>query len=239
MSSKHHLLIFIAGQNELEAFCHQSLPEKKEYQGWDYYDYQPQISLVRCGIGSFNALACAECLFSSQHVTHCLNIGFSGSHRPDLEIGQIVLATSTIPFDYHTKTAQKTLEKRRQAIQRDKQIHHLIGFESDSHFVKQLKSHLSRIPHLRQGVIGSSNQFNRNLDFIQQVRTLFGTECEDMESAAIAYSAFRHQVPFAALRIISNNEFQDKGKSKQGQKFDPIAFRSLSLLGESLAQWEI
>ncbi len=237
MITQPHLLIFIAGQNELEAFCNHSLPESKQYQGWSYYRYQPQVSLVHCRIGSFNALACAEAIIPALNPSHCLNIGFSGSHSKDLDIGQVVLATSTIAFDYHTKTAQNTLEIRSQDVQKNGQTHQLTNFESDTHLVKELQKQLSHTLHLTQGLIGSSNQFNRSLEFIQQVRDVFGTDCEDMESAAIAYSAFRHHVPFAALRVISNNELQDK--TQQGRGFDPMAFQSLSLLGKAFTKWTI
>ena len=57
------------------------------------------------------------------------------------------------------------------------------------------------------GNIGSAYSFNRQIDFARWARRTFGTDSEDMESAYVAGVATGMQIPFLAIRIISNSEY--------------------------------
>jgi adenosylhomocysteine nucleosidase len=55
------------------------------------------------------------------------------------------------------------------------------------------------------GVIGSSDMWNSELDRIQRFHTDFGTSAEDMETAPAAQVAGLSHVPFLGIRVLSNN----------------------------------
>ena len=55
------------------------------------------------------------------------------------------------------------------------------------------------------GVIGSSDVWNSELDRIQRFRDEFGTSAEEMEAAASAQIAGSFQIPFLGVRVVSNN----------------------------------
>jgi len=55
------------------------------------------------------------------------------------------------------------------------------------------------------GVIGSSEIWNSELDRIQQFHDRFGTAAEEMETAAAAQIAGLFGVPFLGIRVVSNN----------------------------------
>ena len=56
-----------------------------------------------------------------------------------------------------------------------------------------------------EGVIGSSEMWNSELDRIQFLHDTFGTAAEEMETAAAAQIAGLFQVPFLGIRVVSNN----------------------------------
>ena len=55
------------------------------------------------------------------------------------------------------------------------------------------------------GGIGTSDTWNSEIDRIDRLHSIFGTYCEEMEAAAVAQIAKCFQVPYIAIRIISNN----------------------------------
>jgi adenosylhomocysteine nucleosidase len=56
-----------------------------------------------------------------------------------------------------------------------------------------------------EGVIGSSDIWNEEIDRIARFQTEFGTSVEDMETAAAAQIATLFNVPFLGVRVLSNN----------------------------------
>jgi len=57
------------------------------------------------------------------------------------------------------------------------------------------------------GTIATGDVWNRELDKIAFIHEKFGTDCEEMESFAIAQIARQHDIPCLAVRIISNTEW--------------------------------
>jgi adenosylhomocysteine nucleosidase len=55
------------------------------------------------------------------------------------------------------------------------------------------------------GVIGSSEVWNGELDRIQRFHDEFGTTAEEMETASAAQIAGLFQIPFLGIRVVSNN----------------------------------
>src|SRR5262249_6145644 len=55
------------------------------------------------------------------------------------------------------------------------------------------------------GVIGSSEVWNSELDRIQQFHDRFGTTAEEMETASAAQIAGLFDIPFLGIRVVSNN----------------------------------
>jgi adenosylhomocysteine nucleosidase len=57
------------------------------------------------------------------------------------------------------------------------------------------------------GVIGSGFQYNRELDHLVWLHRTYGTDAEDMESVYVAGVAAGMQIPFLAIRILSDSEW--------------------------------
>jgi len=55
------------------------------------------------------------------------------------------------------------------------------------------------------GVLGSSETWNSELDRVQQLHDRFGTTAEEMETASAAQIAAEYAIPFLGIRVVSNN----------------------------------
>ena len=57
-----------------------------------------------------------------------------------------------------------------------------------------------------EGVIGSANVWNNELDRIAWFHQRYGTSVEEMEGAAAAQICAAYGVPFLCVRVLSNNK---------------------------------
>lgn len=55
-----------------------------------------------------------------------------------------------------------------------------------------------------RGLVGSTDVWTSDPDQIAALRALYGARCEDMESAWVAQVCALHDVPFLAVRVVSN-----------------------------------
>ncbi|HLZ68395.1 MAG TPA: 5'-methylthioadenosine/S-adenosylhomocysteine nucleosidase [Dehalococcoidia bacterium] len=63
-----------------------------------------------------------------------------------------------------------------------------------------------RAPFVVSGVVGSADAWTIEAEALRELRVLYQAECEDMESAYVAQVCAMHGVPFAAIRVMSDNE---------------------------------
>jgi adenosylhomocysteine nucleosidase len=64
------------------------------------------------------------------------------------------------------------------------------------------------------GVIGSNDMWNDEIDLIERFHTRFGTSVEDMETASAAQIAGIFHVRFLGIRVVSDN-------TTNGDAYDP------------------
>lgn len=92
-----------------------------------------------------------------------------------------------------------------------------------------LEGGINRPPKFIVGTIGSADTWTTDLDEVQRLNTEYGAECEDMESAYLALICALHDIPFLAIRAISDNAFH--------QKLDPDQVNAaLAAAGETSAK---
>ncbi|MGL5491054.1 MAG: 5'-methylthioadenosine nucleosidase, partial [Shewanella sp.] len=65
-----------------------------------------------------------------------------------------------------------------------------------------------------KGIIGTGDEWNRELDRINWLHHTFGTAVEEMETSAAALVAEAYKLPFVSIRILSNTD-------QHNQDFDP------------------
>jgi adenosylhomocysteine nucleosidase len=199
---------------------------------WEIYSAQINdlsITVIVSYIGPANAAAATEHLITYQPEL-ILHGGSAGAMNPDLMPGDVVIGAS-----YKILCSKPILEVRRKLLLSNKGVRYLR--EGNAVHVEQLDAaaslvelaesaaqtlaekhptwtaggwpeHLARrAPVCSTGILGSQDGWTKVRDELDYIRKEFGVETEDMESAYVAQIAAKHDVPFLAVRAISNNEY--------------------------------
>ncbi len=166
------------------------------------------VDVLTTGIGMINAASQLTEYLCYSKPDFIINTGCAISHVEKLKLGDIVLgnaclATSNVYIDKNEK------------------IHHYgtydfnnenestILWEADRtliHLAQQCSNHiLSKKIHT--GLIGSSDVRLDEVKRIKWMRSFFGTDCEDLEAAALAQVAHQKKIPFLPIKEISRSVF--------------------------------
>ncbi len=177
-----------------------------------------QVYLTRCDPGKANAIIATQQLLDFFTPDCLLNMGSSGALSPDLEVGDLVVATEAIQHDFDltgwdlkpgeiifdvltsTETGQLTY-KSMQAFPTDAKLTKL-AFEIAS--VTPLDNLGSHMPKVHMGRIVSGDQF---ISSVEKAGALWNTHqalCVDMEAAAIAHACYMNNIPFLCIRAMSD-----------------------------------
>ncbi|MGL6169397.1 MAG: 5'-methylthioadenosine/S-adenosylhomocysteine nucleosidase, partial [Fusobacteriaceae bacterium] len=145
----------------------------------------------------------------------------SGGHDPKLHTGDIVLAQSTVNIGA-MRTERKEYgisESHRDGIffdvvqrirdeKNNPETHK--EFYSDKKLLEIAKKTEYKKGNLVLGVIGSADQWNRELERIKYLNEKFNTSAEEMETVAVAQVAKAYKIPFIGIRILSNTEVHNE-----------------------------
>ncbi|MGD9711845.1 MAG: 5'-methylthioadenosine/S-adenosylhomocysteine nucleosidase [Thermomicrobiales bacterium] len=192
------------------------------YHAWRATFAQTQAIIVVSGIGMVLSAAATQWLLSAHNPASILNFGCAGAHRPDIDLGDVIVGTRAIPH-----YAMHILPDGR---------HHYVGFVSEEGFdllhvssdtearsSPDLVERAARIlargdiepwpgranpPAWHVGPVGSADVWTQQQERIRNIHDEHQTLCEDMEAASIGKIANVHGVPFLTVKDISNNEFQ-------------------------------
>jgi adenosylhomocysteine nucleosidase len=198
-----------------------SLQSKHQIQigSWTYWTGRigsKSVVVARTEQGPINAAASTAFAVDRFHPAAIVNQGTSGAHNPDLQVFDIVLGASTTDFSGY-RSAHKDSGAGIDVTQWTPMPHRLrvgggdlttfTSFPGDPALLAAARNTPYAKGKLRAGTIGSAYSFNRQIDFARWVRKTFGTDSEDMESTYAAGVAAGMRIPFLAVRIISNSEY--------------------------------
>ena len=194
--------------------------------GWTFWrgtldGYPVIVSKTMKGLS--NAAAATTIAAERYYPVAIINQGTSGGHVSDLHVYDIVLGKYALnlgafrtayrkpgqgsdlqgwkPMDLMAEgsSAQNPSAQTMRRFKGDEQL--LAAAES----VK----HLYRKGRVVEGIIGSDDMWNSEIDRIQWFHTQFGTSVEEMETASAAQIAGIFQIPFLGIRVLSNNITND------------------------------
>ena len=99
----------------------------------------------------------------------------------------------------------------------DKNAERIRYYYSDEHLLQIARQIKDTYTHgtVVDGIIGSANLWNNELDRIKWLHENYGTSAEEMEGAAVAQICAAYDVPFLGVRVLSNN------KTNNG-KYNPV-----------------
>lgn len=158
-----------------------------------------QIIVCCCGIGKVNSSCAASSILSlNNDIELIVNIGVAGGLGGRIMQGDIVVADKTVQHDYN-QTADGL--KMGQVNGFDSEF-----FECDAAAVAKMAQVLQKEKfRYTVGTIASGDEFVNSDIKAAKLNRDFSAKACDMESAAIAQVAAIYNVPFLAMRAISDN----------------------------------
>lgn len=213
--------IICACKSELKPFLAQLKNQTiKEKATWTFYEGiigQTRIVAVQCGICKVNAALAAQILIDTFHVDAVINSGTAGGMDPALQILDTVIAekiayhdiddnilTEEHPYmdDPYFRSDSKLLAAAREYSQVYHQTRHKGG--SGSTGPRGVCSCApARQPRIFFGVMVTGEQFIED-ESREEINRRFSPLCVDMETAGIAHACYVNQVPFLAVRTITD-----------------------------------
>ena len=176
-----------------------------------------EVYLTRCDPGKVNAAIAAQQTIDLLQVDAVFNMGSSGALSPELEVGDLVIATEfiqhdfdltgwglqpgEITFDVSTKDSGQLSFRSRRVFASDPALSQLALDIAREVELTGLGGHS---PKIHQGRIVSGDQFVSKAEKARELWNTFQGLCTDMEAAAIAHACSINRVPFLCIRAISD-----------------------------------
>jgi adenosylhomocysteine nucleosidase len=195
--------------------------------GWMFWrgtvdGYPVVVSKTLKGVAS--AAAATAIAVERYHPIAIINQGTAGGHDPSLHLYDIVLGTSAVsigafrsqfrpvgrgsnPLDWRPLD----LTAGEGSAGNDPNARRIAHFDGDAELLAAARTAKASYTRGRivDGVIGSSDIWNDELDLIARFHKEYGTSVEEMETASAALVARQLNVPFLGIRIVSDNVTND------------------------------
>jgi adenosylhomocysteine nucleosidase len=194
-----------------------------EVEGWTFWRGTIEgypVVVSRTLKGGANAAAATAIAVERYHPVAIINQGTAGGHDPGLRLYDIVLGTSSVSLGafkspYRAQGAGSNplewqpldLTASEGSAGNDPRARRVARFAGDEALLAAARSAKASYTRGRivEGVIGSSDVWNDELDLIAKYRSDYGTSVEDMETAAAAQIAALAKVAFLGVRVVSDN----------------------------------
>jgi adenosylhomocysteine nucleosidase len=170
--------------------------------------------------GMSNAAAATAIAAERYHPLAIINQGTAGGHEPGLHVFDIVLGIDAVNLGSF-KTGSRArgqgsnvadwipldLMRSEGSAGQDPNARTMRRFHGDEGLLAAARSvrGLYQKGRVVEGVIGSSEIWNSEIDRIALFHDQFGTIAEEMETASAAQIAGLFQIPFLGIRVVSNN----------------------------------
>ena len=204
--------------------------------GWTFWrgtldGYPVIVSKTMKGVS--NSAAATAIAAERYHPVAIFNQGTAGGHVPELHVYDIVLGKYSVNLGAFKTAYRKPgqgsdfrewtpldLMFSEDSAGENPNAHTMRRFQGNEQLLAAAESvkHLYRKGRVVQGVIGSAEIWNSELDRIQWFHSQYGTTVEEMETASAAQIAGFLQIPFLGIRVLSNNITNDgKYDAKTGE----------------------
>lgn len=250
-------VIVVAMPNEMrQALDVVDSPERHEFGPWVRWsarlDNQP-VNLLLSGVGMVNAgSSLARCL-ADLKPSCVLNYGCAGAHRADMNPGDVVIGTRYVHHRAVIITPTGEESPIGTAVSPEQASNFVESFEADPALLAAARSATldwrpdrwpwavnEDAPAVHAGPLTSADTWTQQTSLLEDIHARHGTFCEDMEAAALAHISFMHDLPFLAIKDISNNEFHtatvhdSEGAPTLDDVAEEVGRRAFELLRRSL-----
>ena len=191
---------------EVDALRHQMTDTEEKQTGFSRFTvgelWGENVCLAQCGIGKVHAALCAQSMIADFKVSAILNIGVAGALRPSLGIGDAVVADSAVQHDMDTSPIGDPVGMVSGP--------NIVHFPCDSALSSLLKRAAEEAGlRWESGAVATGDQFIEGTEKKIWLADFFGAAACDMEGGAIAQCCYEMNVPYAAVRAISDTRDGD------------------------------
>lgn len=183
-----------------------------------------QLVLVKSGIGKVNAALCAQILIDRFEVEAIINTGVAGALHPDLEVGDIVLATEVLQHDIDASIfgdPRGIIPGLKESV-----------FATDSRLLESCCSQKSGY-RIVKGRIVTGDQAVGDSKTKEFLYSHFHGTCVEMEGGAIGHVCYLNQIPFMVIRAISDKA-NEEVEVDYGTFMKESAIKSAEIVEEML-----
>ncbi len=166
--------------------------------------------VVKSGVGKVNAARTTQVMLQNFEIQYVINVGAGGSINGMLNIGDVLIGKQVIQHDFDIT-----------AFGHSKGYITGIGnaIVCDRELVSQLEQIIQKVPErsyqIKIGGIATGDIFCTESWMKDKIRAKFSSDVVDMECAAIGQVCYLDNVPFIAIRAIS-----DTPNGKNASTFD-------------------
>lgn len=161
------------------------------------------IVLIKSGVGKVNAAIGTQYIIDNYKPDIIVNTGIAGGIASGLNVGDIVIGTAFVQHDFDLTAIGYARGYMGTGIEPEKPT----IYYSDESLIEKYESAVSKsMPNVKltRGTIASGDIFVSDNKRKAEIRDLFNASAVEMESAAIAQTACKNNVPFLIIRAISD-----------------------------------
>ena len=174
-------------KNIMEKIKEKNIYEKTFYIG---NVENKEVVLVKSNVGKVNSARVCQILIDNFDIKLIINVGTAGSVDNRLEIGDVVVATKLVQYDFDVTPFGRKLGE----------------IENIGEYIEVDNNLLNLFDGInaKKGIIASGDKFIVNREEKANVRNLFGALCIEMEGASIAQVCYLDKIPFLVIRSITD-----------------------------------
>ncbi|MPQ45291.1 5'-methylthioadenosine/adenosylhomocysteine nucleosidase [Clostridium tarantellae] len=177
------------------------------------------IVLVEAGIGKVNVASCTQILIDKFNICQLINTGVAGALKDNINICDIIIVDEVTYHDVRKARMQNSFPYKESFISDRKLLEIAVEGCDDKNF---------KIYDYHIGKCVTGEAFISDNEFKEIILADHDSKCVDMEGAAIAHVCDINNVPFIAIKSISDKA--DENANKTYEKFENIATNNSSKL---------
>lgn len=160
------------------------------------------VVLARSGVGKVFAAICAQTMILKYGVKAIINSGVAGTLTGELHIGDVAISTACVQHDMDTSPVGDPVGLLSGI--------NVVELPADTTLVGELDKVCADagVNH-RLGVIATGDQFVATHERRDWIRDQFKAIAVEMEAGSIAHVCYVNKVPFASIRVISDEASGD------------------------------
>lgn len=204
----------------LDALGAEARRRERRIAAWSFWQGRigrQDVVVCRTGVGPINASASTALGIREFRPWAVINQGTAGGHNRALKLWDIVLGEKTTDYaafeaphaDAGAGVDTRTWKPKPHVLRAPSgEPRTYASFPGDPQLLAAAEKIRNPRGRVLRGNLGSAFQYNRQLDHIDWLHRAYGTDAEDMESAYAHGTALAFGVPFLAIRMISDTEWE-------------------------------